>query len=810
MTAEKTQKILNVIESSDQNPRNETYLTGSSPLGYISVAPTAILDSRGHTKKRSQRSSSGRMGQPDAKRGKVLETRHALLWYHAKCLKDAVERKECVTVEQKNIIAASYEEYEEFGCSSLIGKADQDYQEMKKILMRLTQASTKRSQEDVEVPNVEEEGREEQPNDGEQPGEESFHELEEEEDKEESGEKEDTEELPSRKPSQKRRNKKRNNYYARFPPITLFTTPLIDQDLVNASGEQVVELASEWKKTRKNKVYESDVKVVQDIYNEFNTQFAESKGFDVKYGEEEGYAADMTFFEIKSEQDLMALRNEILESSACLIRGIPEALKMDLDKFSCEALEKIAGNQKVEILLQTPQSSTENVEMKYGKSLGWRTSSSQIIPKITYSEFLKSYKEQKKIYDVAVDAIINNPENKDQLIHNYIADKLESQYKYDRKEVTFPVAPFATNIDLNNADNCAEQIVEINKLVEFLRPKEGMMKLVKDKILGVNEVQCYVKSPGSRTPAHQENQLVASVNLNMGPGECVWICVSMAYAAKLEKLMNKKKISPYHTKYWPTEQDLIDAGIPYQKLIQKAGDLIYVGVGTYHWVQANGYCVNAAWNVAEMSPVQLAAVAYSHDNNLELQYGTLLPIYDVLLEIAQQEGHPELKSLAKRLLIRPLARAIWEWDYCEEVLEKCPEPVPSEFVTDENRCWRKKCRRNQLQNIFCVQSEAKVGLRERLRSLLQKDKRRSPGDFRQLPIDFWFRSAMQLSSSFLSQPSIFQSNVPFLSRQCFPSNSNVPSQNVFQMFHSQRILPKSSASVNLYVLLTCSPTRSSN
>ncbi|KAF1754649.1 hypothetical protein GCK72_021212 [Caenorhabditis remanei] len=59
---------------------------------------------------------------------------------------------------------------------------------------------------------------------------------------------------------------------------------------------------------------------------------------------------------------------------------------------------------------------------------------------------------------------------------------------------------------------------------------------------------------------HQENQLVAFVNLNMGPGECVWICVSMIYAAKMEKLMNEKRISPYHTKYWPTEQDLIDAG----------------------------------------------------------------------------------------------------------------------------------------------------------------------------------------------------------------------------------------------------------
>ncbi|KAF1754514.1 hypothetical protein GCK72_021077 [Caenorhabditis remanei] len=151
---------------------------------------------------------------------------------------------------------------------------------------------------------------------------------------------------------------------------------------------------------------------------------------------------------------------------------------------------------------------------------------------------------------------------------------------------------------------------QISKFVEILRPKEGMMKLVKDKILGVNEMQCFVKSPGSRTPAHQDNQLVASVNLNMGPGECVWICVSMIYAAILEKLMNKKKNQP----------------LPYK---------------------ANGYCVNAAWNVAEMCPVQLAAVAYTHDNNVELQYGTLLPmIYDVLLEIAQQEGHPELKNLA--------------------------------------------------------------------------------------------------------------------------------------------------------------------
>lgn len=44
----------------------------------------------------------------------------------------------------------------------------------------------------------------------------------------------------------------------------------------------------------------------------------------------------------------------------------------------------------------------------------------------------------------------------------------------------------------------------------------------------------------------------------------------------------------YKGSWWPNLEDLKMAGIEYKSVIQYPGDLVYVGPGTWHWVQSLG------------------------------------------------------------------------------------------------------------------------------------------------------------------------------------------------------------------------------
>lgn len=97
---------------------------------------------------------------------------------------------------------------------------------------------------------------------------------------------------------------------------------------------------------------------------------------------------------------------------------------------------------------------------------------------------------------------------------------------------------FATNIDLSDQEQWQTQLTELRKLPAFMHwcGKDDMLRYMRGPVLGVNRVQMYMKVAGCRTPAHQENSNMASVNINCGPGDCVWFAVAYTYWARLEQM----------------------------------------------------------------------------------------------------------------------------------------------------------------------------------------------------------------------------------------------------------------------------------
>ncbi len=70
-------------------------------------------------------------------------------------------------------------------------------------------------------------------------------------------------------------------------------------------------------------------------------------------------------------------------------------------------------------------------------------------------------------------------------------------------------------------------------------PEANLLAHIGYSILGVNSAQLYMKVPGARTPGHQENHNLCSVNINIGPGGCEWFSVHNKYWGAFHKLCDK-------------------------------------------------------------------------------------------------------------------------------------------------------------------------------------------------------------------------------------------------------------------------------
>lgn len=83
----------------------------------------------------------------------------------------------------------------------------------------------------------------------------------------------------------------------------------------------------------------------------------------------------------------------------------------------------------------------------------------------------------------------------------------------------------------------------------------------------------YIKVPGSRTPGHQENLCTCAVNINIGPGDTSWLSTPEEYWPALDELCKKNRVNYLEDPWWPAIEELIDAGIPVHRYIQRPGDI---------------------------------------------------------------------------------------------------------------------------------------------------------------------------------------------------------------------------------------------
>lgn len=347
------------------------------------------------------------------------------------------------------------------------------------------------------------------------------------------------------------------------------------------------------------------------------------------------------------------LQRYLDSSTIACIRGLTSCLRLDLSLFSTKAVVEIDGGQEIEVRTQyhlPPETNCDHASVKTWVCIS-EPSCTSIVKYAQYQQ--ETFKHTLK--------------SEAEKIRKHGGGGRGPSPKRQKLSVKRPVSPpkdlksikFGTNIDLSDDAKWGKQISELSKLPAFCRLIAGsnMLSHLGHQVLGMNTVQLDMRVPGARTTAHQESNNVASVNINIGPGECEWFAVPYNYAGKLEKLCEEKGIDFFKGTFWPIMDELLAEGIPVHRFTQKAGDMVYVNGGSVYWMQAMNWCNNISWNVAPINNTQMTKALHSYEYNKLRRHKSEVPMQLVCWQIAKNVKFTNqlIHNTVKGVLIRSLA-----------------------------------------------------------------------------------------------------------------------------------------------------------
>ncbi|KAL4220760.1 Lysine-specific demethylase 6A [Mactra antiquata] len=365
------------------------------------------------------------------------------------------------------------------------------------------------------------------------------------------------------------------------------------------------------------------------------------------------------YLECKKDAFSPELQQYCQSQPVVVIRGMAGALKLDLGLFSTKSLVEANADHPVEVRTQKMQAPDENRD-QFGNKI-WQCASTRNHTTIAkYAQYqAASFQESLKEEQEKAKGVFKESDS----------DSNSSISSKNRKKGK--MIKFGTNVDLSDHKKWEPQLKELAKLPAFCRLVSGsnLLSHVGHTILGMNTVQLYMKVPGSRTPGHQENNNYCSVNINIGPGDTEWFGVPEQYWGVIYSMCERNNVDYLTGSWWPVLEDLYEEDVPVYRFIQKPGDLVWVGPGCVHWVQAIGWCNNIAWNVGPMTSRQIQLGLERYEWNKLQNYKSIVPMLHLVWNLARniKVSDQKLYDLIKSTLMNSLRQIQFTMDYVESM-----------------------------------------------------------------------------------------------------------------------------------------------
>ena len=312
------------------------------------------------------------------------------------------------------------------------------------------------------------------------------------------------------------------------------------------------------------------------------------------------------YLENKKDAFSPQLQEFCLQHPITVVRGIANALKLDLGLFSTKTLQEEFATHSVEVWTQNKQSADENLDPVLMKQV-WNCPTT-----ISHCTIGKYAQYQAASFQEGLRDDTDKPCSS-AAFRELVANETDPA----RRKKKFPILKFGANVDLSSLSKWRLQLSELMKLPGWTRTVNAgnLLSHLGHNIIGMNTVRLYMKVPCARIPAHQESNNFCLININIGPGDCEWFGVPHDYWGVLKQLCDKHKLNYLSGSWWPSMHELMEEEIPVYRFLQRPGDMVWVNSGCVFWVQAAGWCNNIAWNVGPLTHKQYSLALERYEWN---------------------------------------------------------------------------------------------------------------------------------------------------------------------------------------------------
>ncbi|CAD8185661.1 unnamed protein product [Paramecium pentaurelia] len=241
---------------------------------------------------------------------------------------------------------------------------------------------------------------------------------------------------------------------------------------------------------------------------------------------------------------------------------------------------------------------------------------------------------------------------------------------------------------------------EAYKLYEYMPQcflKEDGLSYLRQKIKNINELLLNIMTPGSWQGAKQEPGAINRINLNHGPGDCLWIVVDPEHIENLYQ--NEKQFILQQGDQYLKRELLKKYDIPYKRFIQKPGDLVILGAGSLYQIECLSTAITTGWSYLAMNSYSYQQMIKREQMNIKYKIKPEIPIKNLFLDIFIHNKNEQLRIYLQELINQ-------EYKIVRELIQK-----KKVYNLDINYQMRKhsfctECKEEIF--LFCYQNQQKV------------------------------------------------------------------------------------------------------
>ncbi|CAD8099803.1 unnamed protein product [Paramecium primaurelia] len=211
----------------------------------------------------------------------------------------------------------------------------------------------------------------------------------------------------------------------------------------------------------------------------------------------------------------------------------------------------------------------------------------------------------------------------------------------------------AVNVDME------EWKEEIHRLFDFL-PKyfsrNNGLNYLRQNCKGANVPEIYMRVQNCWIGGQQDFQGLSQININHGPGDCVWTIIDANHIDKLFHLM--PDLFKKEGRWYVNIAYFLQNQIPVKQIIQKQGDILIIGAGCFFQAKNIGNSIHTSFNFLMMDDFSLQQIYKRQIRNDFFHLWSVIAIRNLFLDIYIHEKLTILKDYLKQFIDEELRRQL--------------------------------------------------------------------------------------------------------------------------------------------------------